>query len=43
MCLWAVKAIARGHIVEYEFASRGSKKCAYCTAQKGVILGSRLR
>jgi hypothetical protein len=35
MCLRAVKAMARGHIIEYWFASRGSKKCAYCTAQKG--------
>ncbi|KAF1828077.1 hypothetical protein BDW02DRAFT_292709 [Decorospora gaudefroyi] len=36
MCLRTVKAMARGHVVEYGFASRGSKKCAYCIAQKGA-------
>ena len=33
ICMRAVRAIARGHNVDYEFASASSKKCAYCTLQ----------
>ncbi|KAF1936224.1 hypothetical protein EJ02DRAFT_98155, partial [Clathrospora elynae] len=36
MCLRAVKAMARGRFVDSRFASRGSKKCVYCTTQKDV-------